>query len=170
MQFDPFKWEELSSGKANEAPKGLLHIMSTEAISVLVTCQGHEALAGVGTEVKVQIAEDFTYTIFGPKTARCFVKKPPKVYHKPSGEVFTNADRLPTESGTVLEVKRALRQLQIQQSTYMRENKLAQMRKRAERKKDAPSSKQKEEKGDAPDKGEQKPHPVPEAQANDEVK
>lgn len=116
MKFDIMKWQEVQPNETYEAPKGRLHIMCSKESAVYVQAHGVEVLAGVGTEIDVNISEELTYIVEAPKGARIFVEAPRSVWHQANTERFTNDDRRPLESEHVLEVKRALRQMQIEQA------------------------------------------------------
>lgn len=121
MRFDPFKWTEVKPNVETESPKGVLHVMCSEFAKVYVTCQGVEALAGVGHDVRVQIADAFDFKVETEKTARVFVENPRNVSFEPVGEIFTNADRRPAESGAMLEVTRGLREMKLLQKSVRNE-------------------------------------------------
>lgn len=121
MKFDIMKWQEVQANETYDAPKGRLHIMCSKESAVYVSAHGVEVLAGVGTEIDITTAEEVTFTVEGPKGARIFVETPRSVFHKSDAERFTNDDRRPLESESVLEVRRALRQMQIEQAQILRE-------------------------------------------------
>lgn len=127
MIFDVFKWEEINATESHhESPKGRLLLRMSQSGAVYVSAQGYEVLAGVGTEIDVTTAEDVTFRIEAPKNTRAFLYRPAAIHTRPMGEKFTNQDRRPEESGTVLEVKRALRELQLAQRAALREIRQAQ--------------------------------------------
>ena len=119
MKFNPFKYSEVKANAEIESPQGLLHVMCSENCNVYVTCQGVEALAGYGREVRVQIADAFIFRVEAVKTARVFIEDPQKVFYTPKGEVFTNMDRKPQESGTMLAIKQGLRSLQLKEMSIL---------------------------------------------------
>ena len=96
--------------------------MCSQQATVYVECEGVEAIAGIAQETRIQIAQDFYYTVKAPKGADVYVYAPADNWHKPTGEVFTNIDRKPTESGTMLEVTKALRLFNIERQQERREH------------------------------------------------
>jgi hypothetical protein len=115
MKFDIFKWQEVKIDAEYTRKSGLLHVMCSKACAVFVSAQGVEVLAGVGQDINIQIKEPFQYRIESEEGARAFVESPPSQFHETVGEVFTNLDRKPEESGSVLAVRQAMRELQLQQ-------------------------------------------------------
>lgn len=136
MKFDVFKWAEIEAGEVHEICQGRVHVMCSKESAVYVEVEGYEVLAGVGTEVRADIQADVVRVkIDAPKGTRAFIYKPMGVSMKSEGEIFTNADRKPLESGTVLEVKKALRefkleQMRLRQAMRGEREALEQMRKR----------------------------------------
>ena len=128
MRFDPFKFSEVKPNVELESPKGLLHVMCSQPVTVYVSCQGVEAIAGFGQEIRVQIADAFTFRIEGPELTRVFVEDPRSIYSVPTGEVFTNLDRKPAESGTMLAVQQALRNLKLQERSMLQTMRAAERR------------------------------------------
>lgn len=131
MKFDILKWQEVTTNETYDAPKGRLHIMCSKESAVYVSAHGVEVLAGVGKEIDITTSEELTFIVEAPEGTRVFVETPRAVYHKSETERFTNDDRRPLESESVL-VKRALRQFQIEQSKM-----IAQMRQAAKKYKPA---------------------------------
>lgn len=138
MKFDPFKWNEVKPNEEFEIPPGRLCVMSSEIAKVYVTAEGYEVLAGVGYKVEITTKAKMTAKIDAPKGARCFYESPPAVNYSPKGEVFSNADRKPLESGTVLEVTKALRQFRLERQVIMGELKAEQRKLLALREERAP--------------------------------
>ncbi|MEP3530117.1 MAG: hypothetical protein ABJN39_20250 [Sulfitobacter sp.] len=116
MKFDPFKWQQVRPNVENKGPQGMLHVMCSESATVYVSCQGVEAIAGHGKEVRVRLAEAFTFRVKADKAADVFVYSPMANCQQSDGEVFTNIDRQPDESGTMLEISRALRAFKLEQA------------------------------------------------------
>lgn len=121
MKFDVFKWQEVKPNEEHKAPQGRLHLMCSEVAKVYVSAQGVEVLAQVGHETDIQSKEALTYRVEAPEGARVFVEVNRSVNNNTTGEVFTNMDRTPSESGTMLEVQRALRLFHLEQKTLRRE-------------------------------------------------
>lgn len=133
MKFDLWKWSEVNAGEEIEAPEGRLRLRCSAPAAVYVTAQGHEVLAAVGQEVDLTFSEAVTYRVDGPQAVRVFQEAPVGSSYRSTGEVFTNIDRKPHESGTLLEVRAALRRDQIERRAYMREVELSTRRLRKER-------------------------------------
>jgi len=114
MKFDPTQWDEIEIGVSYETEKGLLHVMCTEQAQVFVEAQGIEALAGIGYEVRKETKGAVRFQVNAKKGARAFVFTPASMSFEPTGATFTNIDRKPMESGSVLEVTKALRQMRLE--------------------------------------------------------
>jgi hypothetical protein len=120
MRFDPFVWQELEPAKKYQTAKGALHVKASKPVAVFVAAEGVEALVGTGTDVRATFAENVEYWIEGEDGVRAFVYSPGKHFFRPVGEVYTNADRMPDESGSVMEVRKAIRQLKLEQREMRR--------------------------------------------------
>lgn len=121
MKFDVFKWTEVAPGTAHTCAEGRLRVRASKACALYVECEGYEALAGVATDFNLEVPQGVSYRIDGPAGVRCFVEAIPDSGYEPEGEVYTNQDRRPHESGALLEVKRALREMQLQHQAQLRE-------------------------------------------------
>lgn len=122
MRFNPFEWEEINVEETRSAPKGRLWLRCSEECAVYLTAQGYEVLGAVGREIDLTLSEEnVTYRVEAPPNARVFVYSPRVQFIEPEGEVFTNPDRLPSESGTLMETRRAMRLFQIEQQALLRQ-------------------------------------------------
>ena len=122
MKFDVFKWQEIDASSVYEIQSGKVHVMCSKPAAVFATVEGYEVLLGVGTEIKADIAAlSVEIKIQAPSGTRAFVNSPTVALLVDDGEVFTNIDRQPMESGTMLEIKKAMRQFQIEQMNLRRE-------------------------------------------------
>lgn len=121
MKFDPFNWQEVTINDEYESPKGRLHIMCSQNASVYVQALGYEVLAGVGQKIDITTAQAVTYRIEAPEGTRAFVETREAHFVKSSGEIFTNFDKKPTESGAVQEINRALRRFKLEQQEIRRQ-------------------------------------------------
>lgn len=121
MKVDLFAWQELQLQQKYQTAKGALHIKSSEPVALYAQAEGVEVLVGTGTEIKAQFVQEVEYWVESAGSARVFVHAPGKQFYVPVGEVYTNADRAPDESGTVLEVRKALRQFHLEQQAVRRE-------------------------------------------------
>lgn len=121
MRFNPYEWEEINVQEIRAAPKGRLWLRCSEECSVYLTAQGYEVLGAVGREIDLTLSEEVTFLVEAPASARVFLYKPHVQLIHPEGEVFTNADRMPSESGAMMETRRALRLLQLEQQAVLRQ-------------------------------------------------
>lgn len=114
MLFDATEWGEVSTNKWLECHTGRLEIR-TNADSVLFVRQlGVDAIASTGDHHKVRTGTFCEYMVAMPgKDAVAYQHLPTNPVIEPQGHKFTNLERKPTESGTMLEVKKAVRELQI---------------------------------------------------------
>ena len=138
MKFDPFAWHEVKPNENYEAPQGRLRVLCSQAAPLYVSAVGVEALSGVGTSHDLEISGPVTFCVDAAPSVRVFVHMPRQHVHKDEGEVFTNPDRMPLESGTVLEIKRAVREFQLLQAAQLREMRQEAQQLRRERAKSAP--------------------------------
>lgn len=124
MIYDAFQWKEIEVGKEIVIPQGRLILRLSQPGAVYITQQGYEGLAGYGADHDYQVTGYATYRVEAEK-ARAFVKQPDVVTYESTGNIFTNADRMPTESGSMLEVTRAMRLFRFEQQQTLREMRLA---------------------------------------------
>lgn len=122
MKFDPLSWNEVPNGSQNNAPKGKLRLLCSAQGALYVTLQNFpEVLAGVGTEFDLEFAQAVKYRLDAPKGVRVFVYRPRSTSVEFDGEVYFNLDQMPMESGSVTEVKRALRAFELERRAGLRE-------------------------------------------------
>lgn len=122
MKFDVFKWQEIDVSSVYEIQSGKVHVMCSKPSAVFGTVEGYEVLLGVGTEIRLDIAAlSVEIKIQAPAGTRAFVNSPTVAVLVDDGEVFTNIDRQPMESGTMLEIRKAMRQFQMEQMNLRRE-------------------------------------------------
>lgn len=123
MKLDLFAWHEVKPSVEFASKPGRVWLKASAPVAVYITAQGYEVLAGTGIEVDVSISETVTVrvepTIKG--TVRVFWYAPHFPAHRGEGEVFTNPDRMVHESGSVAEVRRAMREMQLQQQAMLRD-------------------------------------------------
>ena len=113
--IDVWKWTEITNGQEYEAPKGSLRIMCSDPEAALyIAVEGHEILVGIGSEISCQTQEDVTFTVVCRDGYRAFVERLVLETFVPAGQTFTNADRQPNESGSVLAVRQELRSMMLQ--------------------------------------------------------
>lgn len=121
MKFDVFSWQEVKTNEALPVQKGTLQLRLSAACPVYVQAQGVEALAGTKTEFSLDFSEPVTVLVQAPKGVRAFINVPVQTFCEPDGEVYTNIDRLPHESGMLAEVTRARRQLELERRSMIRD-------------------------------------------------
>lgn len=121
MKFDPFSWREVPNNEETPFGKGRLRLRLSGRAPLYVSAQGVEALVGIEENFEVEVSEDVTFRVDGPDGLRAFLYDPEPTTTEPEGEVFTNADRMPMESGSLAEVTRALRVFEMERRTALRE-------------------------------------------------
>jgi len=121
MKIDPTSWKEVPCNEENEATQGRLRLRVSRPAAFFVTVEGVETLAAYGTEIDLETQGEMTFRVEADKQARAFMHAPYNPTHQPEGETFTNVDRQPMESGSVLAVKKAAREFALEQRRMMRE-------------------------------------------------
>lgn len=121
MKHDLFAWQEVKINAPHEVPKGHLFLRLSAATPVYIQAEGVESLLGVQTDFSVEISEAAQITVAAKSGVRAFVRVAPATSYEHHGEVFTNIDRLPQESGMLAEVTRARRQLELERRQMMAE-------------------------------------------------
>lgn len=125
MKFDPFVWDEVKTNEEIQRPKGKLQLRTSAPVALYVTSEGYEALAGYGASFDLDLAEAFFFRIDAAKGTRAFIYAPAPSSFVAIGEVFTNPDRMPHESGSMAEVLRARRMLEMERRAMMKEMRVA---------------------------------------------
>lgn len=121
MKFDVFQWNEVKPNVQTPKSKGRLRVLCSQPSPLYFSAQGYEVLAGYGTSFDFEVSEEVTWRVDALKGVRVFVHAPAVTTAEPDGEVYTNIDRMPHESGTVAEVTRASRMLELQRRAMLRE-------------------------------------------------
>lgn len=121
MKFDPVCWNEVNPNEKVQAAKGVLRVRASAPAPLYIEAEGCEALCGVGTAFDVELSEAVTFRLDAPKGVRVFVHRPLATTVHAAGEVYTNIDRMPDESGSLMEVTRARRQLELERRAMLRE-------------------------------------------------
>lgn len=121
MKFDIFSWQEVQPNEENQARKGILRVRASAPVALYVQAEGYEVLAGVGLSHEVDLSEAVTWRAEAPEGTRVFWQPPAVTTYVCDGEVYTNIDRMPHESGQVAEVTRALRMFELQRREALRE-------------------------------------------------
>lgn len=123
MKFDPQSWNEVKPNVeiAHEASR--LRLLLSRPAAIFATAQGVEVLAGYGTEIDIK-TEGLTSFLVDTdnEDLRAFVHRPYRQPASPVGEVLTNMDRQPHQSGAVLEVQQALRSASLQIAAQNKES------------------------------------------------
>lgn len=121
MKFDPLTWNEVPTNENFQIGKGVMRLRASAPVPVYVEIHGVEALADYGTNVEIEVSEAARAKVVAPKGVRVFVYTPLPTVVQAEGEVFTNIDRMPSESGPMAEVTRALRALEIERRAALRD-------------------------------------------------
>lgn len=115
-KFDPFKWKPLDAKKTYTSERGVLRVLCSQISALVVeavdskTGESREILASVGTEHHIETTQTLDWRIVGPDDLIGSYYDPDANVYEGVSEVFTNIDRKPHESGSVLEVRKAMRQ------------------------------------------------------------
>lgn len=129
MRFDVFAWSAIDHKDTFVSETGSVHLMCDKEMAVFVSVEGYEVLLGVGKELKRTFQAKGVVRIEAPKTASVYLYEPAKKVVDKRREVFTNIDRKPNESGSVDEVRKLLRKMQVDE-WIKRENHKASAAKR----------------------------------------
>lgn len=121
MKIQLDHWREISANSQFNVPTGRVRVRCTQDCNLFLSELGHEVLAGFGREIDVQTVSPAIGVVEAPKGARVFLYDPGRIFIEPTGEKFTNIDRQPMESGSVLAVRQAMRDMQLQQRGLMLE-------------------------------------------------
>lgn len=119
MRFDIWKWTEANVGKEYQVPKGRLRVKVSAPAALYVAAEGYEVLAGVGTDFDLIMQQDATWRVEAGKGARVFYEDPAPVFRSAEGERYTNQDLRPSESTSIIEVKKMLRAFRLEQKAMM---------------------------------------------------
>lgn len=119
ITFDPKVWTNIKAGIYLPAASGQIKIKSEQQSVVWVKNGENEAIAAVGHECDLRVAEGSQFKVV-TKGAVCVLDRAREfvAYESP---VYTNVDRMPHESGNYDEVTRALRKMQFEHRAMMDE-------------------------------------------------
>lgn len=123
MRFDPDQWEPVQPGSPITGPDGRLWLRVSRPSTFFASVGGVEAIAGSGTEIDLITSAPVTVKVepFDGKPVKAFLYRPFRpALDGTSAEVFTNPDRQAFESGSVLAVRQAARQVQLEQMAYIK--------------------------------------------------
>ena len=112
--MEPDQWRK------NRSPLGLLLLRSVSPFGLAIEVEGVEAAYGFATDFRVSLPEAARITLTPSGSAPIFRKDTPSRVVHMTGEKFTNIDRLPQESGSMLEVTKALRMLKLEERAMVR--------------------------------------------------
>lgn len=136
MKFNVEQWEGFSTKNPFLVMRGLLHIRTTDPGAKLFAsnAEGETVLVGMGCDIKLRTRDTMLCSL-ETKEKEAYRYAPKPKAKDPEGEVYTNADRQPLESGTLLEVRKAARQAQLEMLVQRRAlEKDARRQKRKEKK------------------------------------
>lgn len=117
MKINPLEWNEIN--ETTFKAQGLLLLRSTEPFGLSIETMGVEVAVGAETSHRIPLAEVSKVTIVGGK-AKVYRKTPPPRFVVSNEETFTSIDRLPQESGTMLEVTKAIRLMKLEERAMIR--------------------------------------------------
>lgn len=117
MKINPLEWSEVY--ETTFPAEGVLLLRSSQPFALSVESYGVAVAVGPETAHRIPLPEASQVTIVGG-SAKVYRKSPPSRVVHMTGEKFTNIDRLPTESGTMLEVTKALRMLKLEERAMVR--------------------------------------------------
>ena len=126
MRMDVNKWAEVPLGERLPINSGVIHVKATTPVSVFAFSGEAPVLIGTGHEVRCTIDNAFSYEVQGAKNTRAFSYEPELLSNKPQGDIHTNVDRQPMDSGNLLEVKRAHRLFKLEAAQTMESIRRAQ--------------------------------------------
>lgn len=117
MRFDPFSWLEVKPNEWHDTVSGQIEVRCSPEQAIFVRCMSEdgeicEALVGYGSR-KVEIARPFSFVVSGK--GRAFLRRRRDLVFEASGEVYTNLDRQPLESGSMLELQMMMRRFRLEQ-------------------------------------------------------
>lgn len=113
-KLDLSAWDEIPSEQWRHCRSGRLHLRLSAPSALYATDDGVETLVGFDSEFEVIASGPFEFFVDGPVRVFVFRADPSGV--PVSGVPFANVERLPMESGSLYEVKRALRLQQFEKT------------------------------------------------------
>lgn len=121
MKLNPLQWNEVTPNEEIQAPSGVLQLRGTAPFAVVLAAHGVQTCQFVAAQAVISLPEASTFkVILSDPAGMVFLKDTPSRVVTMTGEKFTNIDRLPQESGTMLEVTRALRMLKLEERAMIR--------------------------------------------------
>lgn len=120
MKNDIFNWSEVLTNTDLESGGGRLRLRLSAPAPVYVSVMGYEVLLGVEASFNVPFASSFTFRIDAPDGVRAFMETLPLDSFVPDEKpIFTNVDRTPNESGSVLAVRAEMRKAALEAKSYL---------------------------------------------------
>lgn len=121
MKLNPLEWSQIENGKQIQAPSGVVQLRGSAPFAVLVSALGVETVQFVAAQTRLRLPEAATFKVIPSQEGLVvFMKDTRSRVVRMTGEKFTNIDRLPQESGTMLEVTRALRLMKLEERAMVR--------------------------------------------------
>lgn len=114
MKFNPLDWSEVKTNAKVKIEGGYLWLQCSKESALFVEAEGVESLQGVGTSFRLDLPPETSIRLVSPDGTVAYRRSAwSRVVREADAERFTNVDRLPYESGTMAEVTKALRKLQL---------------------------------------------------------
>lgn len=126
-KFSPFDWKELKDVSKTRRPHGgRVWLRATQEVACFVQAvdengEVFETLLAVAKEIDALIPDGMVYYVECPDGVRVWAYQPQPFVQQPDVMAFTNADRMPHESGNVLAVTAGLRQLELARRAALRD-------------------------------------------------
>lgn len=117
MKINPLEWNEVN--ETSFEAQGLLLLRSSQPFALAIECFGVAVSVGAETSHRIPLPEVSKVTLLGG-SAKVYRKEPPAKFVVANEETFVNIDRLPQESGTMLEVTKALRLMKLEERAMIR--------------------------------------------------
>ena len=165
MNFDPREWTVIDCDGSECTVQSRVHVVSAYDTALYVQCDGVIALASVGRVHKLTVPAGamISLKVVDPDSDdnQAYLHDAMQLAVQATGEIFTNLDRRPHESGHVMAVRQAARRAQIEMASEMREFRRERARFMADQK--ALSERVPTSPGDRKDLGEGRPGGEPPA-------
>lgn len=117
MKINPLEWNQVD--ETTFPAQGLLLLRSSQPFGLEVEAFGVAVTVGAETTHRIPLSQASKVTLLGGK-APIYRKIPEPRYVVSNEETFVNIDRLPQESGTMLEVTKAVRLMKIEERATIR--------------------------------------------------
>jgi len=117
MKINPLEWNEVD--ETSFEAQGLLLLRSSQPFALTIETFGVAVSVGAETSHRIPLPEVSKVTLLGG-SAKVYRKEPPRKFVVANEETFVNIDRLPQESGTMLEVTKAVRLMKLEERAMIR--------------------------------------------------